>query len=907
MKLAKPKIVRPAKSGSPPRRATPARLRRAPKPFALEAMPSRTLLDLLPAGILQVDPHGHIVWANASSLEMLGVTLAQLRGLDLGYFQRHSRREDGSPTTPEDYTVSACLKTGLPQPARLLQIDRPDGATLWIRVSVVPLGGKDSVRPEGAMVCFDDITAHKRLEAALRESETMHRGLLDAMRAGVLQTSRSGEIVWANQIALEIIDRSRKQLPDDGGKRFLRSFCRADGQPLDAGNNPLAQCLATGEPQPTGLISLRRDDGAITWLDCTVWPVPGGKPGQSTGAMMAFVDITGRQQAEQALRESEQRFRQVADCNMVGIVFWQTDGRIYEANDAFLRMLGHTQEDVREGRINWREMTPPEHQTADEQCLREIAASGRCQPFEKEYFRRDGPRVAVMIGAALLADEKDRGVAFVLDITERRQTQQNLRESEARLRLLAEQMPAVLWTVDKNLRFTSSLGAGLSAIHLKPGQAVGMSLQEFFGTDDLQFPPIAAVLRALQGESLSYEMTWRERSYHVYVEPFHSAGSTIDGCIGLAFDITERKRIEAQLIFREKRLRALIENSSDGIELVDASGEILFESPSIQRLFGYFSPAMVGRSLFDFIHTEDHPALERCFVEVRRQHGAIIETRYRFRHRDGSWRWVEASLNNLIEEPGVLAIVINFRDITERQRSEEERNRLFHEIEQARFRLEQLSRRLVEVQEVERRNLARDLHDELGQQLTALKLLLESSPGLPPVQMLHRVQEAHSRANQLQGLVRNMSLDLRPTMLDDLGLVPALLWLFERRSGLSSFEVQFRHQNVEDMRFPPEIETAAYRIVQEALTNVARHSSASNAVVRLWASDDTLSVQIEDKGRGFDAEAALAVANSSGLSGMRERAGLLGGRLTIESSRGDGTTLTAELPLPSKSVKKELR
>jgi PAS domain S-box-containing protein len=468
-------------------------------------------------------------------------------------------------------------------------------------------------------------------------------------------------------------------------------------------------------------------------------------------------------------------------------------------------------------------------------------------------------------------------------------------------------MPAVLWTVDKKLHFTSSLGAGLAALHLKPGQAVGLSMQEFFGTDDPQFPPIAATLRALQGESLSYEMTWKERSYHVYVEPFHSSGTKIDGCIGLAFDITERKRIEAQLIFREKRLRALIENSSDGIELVDAAGEILFESPSIQRLFGYFSPAMVGRNLFEFIYAEDRPGLEQSFAKVRQRSGAIIETRYRFRHRDGTWRWVEGSLNNLLQEPGVMAIVINYRDITDRQRSEEERNRLFNEIEHARFRLEQLSRRLVEVQEIERRILARDLHDELGQQLTALKLLLESSPGLSPVQMAHHVQEAYARANQLQGLVRNMSLDLRPTMLDDLGLVPALLWLFERRSGLRSLEVQFRHQNVEDVRFPPEIETAAYRIVQEALTNVARHSGANDAIVRVWANEELLSVQIEDRGRGFDAEQALAVATSSGLSGMRERAGLLGGRLTIESTLGAGTTLTAELPLPKESAKKDLQ
>lgn len=863
----------------------------------LDDIPDRALLEVLPVGLLQISLAGRLTWANPSARDVLGVSSRKMDRLDLKYLLEHSRDEDGRTITSEGCLVTACLKSGQPQPARLMQILRPDGMSVWIQVSAVPLTEARGGMVSGVLVCFQDVTPHKRTEAALRESETMHRGLLETMRAAVLQVTHTGEITWANRNALDIIEPRTGQLSGNDGPDFFARLLDEEQKPLAPKTNPLARCLATGRPQPAKVLGIRRLDGSLIWTECAAWPMPGRRPDQPAGAVMAFFDITERRHAEIALRESEQRLRQLADCNMIGIFSWQVNGSICEANEAFLQMLGYTRDELRQGRINWREITPPEYRGMDERCLKEILTTGRCEPFEKEYFRRDGTRVAVTIGGAQLAGETDRGVAFVLDISERRKTEHHLRESDARLRLLADQMPAVLWTLDRNLRFTSSLGAGLTALHLKPGQVIGQTMQEFFDTNDPQAPPIATALRALQGESLSYEFTWRERSYQVHMEPFRSAGPEIDGCVGLAFDITERKRIEEQLIFREKRLRALIENSSDGIELVDDAGEILFESPSIHRLFGYFSAAMVGRNLFEFIHTDDRRSLEQCFAAVRKERRTIIETRYRFRHRDGTWRWVEASLNNLLDEPGVLAIVINFRDITDRQRSEEERNRLFNEIQESRYRLEQLSRRLVEVQETERRTLARDLHDELGQQLTALKLLLESSPGLPPAQMLHRVQEAHARTNQLQGLVRHMSLDLRPTMLDDLGLVPALLWLFDRRSGLSNLDIQLRHQSVEDVRFPPEIETAAYRIVQEAITNVARHAGVGAATVRLWASAETLSVQVEDKGRGFDAEAALAATTSSGLSGMRERAALLGGQLTLESTPGAGTTLTAELPI----------
>jgi signal transduction histidine kinase len=141
-----------------------------------------------------------------------------------------------------------------------------------------------------------------------------------------------------------------------------------------------------------------------------------------------------------------------------------------------------------------------------------------------------------------------------------------------------------------------------------------------------------------------------------------------------------------------------------------------------------------------------------------------------------------------------------------------------------------------------------------------------------------------------------MSLDLRPATLDHLGLLSALLWHIRQYGTQTQVRVEFKHSGLEGRRFPTEIETAAYRIVQEALTNVARHAETFDATVRVWADGHGLNLQIEDSGRGFDAEDALSADNTSGLAGMRERAHLLGGSFLIESSPGAGTRLTAEFP-----------
>lgn len=227
------------------------------------------------------------------------------------------------------------------------------------------------------------------------------------------------------------------------------------------------------------------------------------------------------------------------------------------------------------------------------------------------------------------------------------------------------------------------------------------------------------------------------------------------------------------------------------------------------------------------------------------------------------------------------------------RRRAEQRQIALQESEQ---RLRALSRRLVEIQESERRGIARELHDEIGQTLTGLKLSLDVCARGLGGSDLERVTDAQAIVGDLMSQVRQLSLDLRPTMLDDLGLLHALLWLFERYQAQTRIAVAFEHAGLGE-RFPPATETAAYRIVQEALTNVARHAAIDCVEISVRATGEAIVVEVQDRGAGFDPATVREAATTGGLSGIRERAELLGGRATVDSIPGRGTTILASLPL----------
>ena len=220
---------------------------------------------------------------------------------------------------------------------------------------------------------------------------------------------------------------------------------------------------------------------------------------------------------------------------------------------------------------------------------------------------------------------------------------------------------------------------------------------------------------------------------------------------------------------------------------------------------------------------------------------------------------------------------------------------LFEQVRDGRGRLQSLSRRIVEVQEDERRHLARELHDEIGQSLTGVKLALEMIARSVSDSVKGSLLKVEAMVDNLLAQVRVISLNLRPAMLDDLGLLPALLWHFENYSDLTGVRVDFKHKGL-GRRFRTGVETAAYRIIQEALTNVARHAGVKEAIVLVWIDDASLCLQIEDRGGGFEPASLRTAQASSGIVGMRERATSLGGKFRIESSPEDGTVVFVILP-----------
>jgi signal transduction histidine kinase len=227
---------------------------------------------------------------------------------------------------------------------------------------------------------------------------------------------------------------------------------------------------------------------------------------------------------------------------------------------------------------------------------------------------------------------------------------------------------------------------------------------------------------------------------------------------------------------------------------------------------------------------------------------------------------------------------------------------LFEQVRAGRERQRKLAKSLVDVQETERRHIAKELHDHLGQLLTGLQFMLETTKNQSSGKQRASLEEVQNSVTDIIGQVREMSLNLRPSMLDDMGLIPTLLWHIDRYTKQTQIRVNFRYDEI-PQRLPLEIETAAYRIIQESLTNVARYAQVNEVFVGLVRQDNTLWVEVLDEGKGFDLSAGLD-GLGSGIGGMRERASLLGGYLVVESFLNQGTQIVAALPVTGQPLER---
>jgi len=332
------------------------------------------------------------------------------------------------------------------------------------------------------------------------------------------------------------------------------------------------------------------------------------------------------------------------------------------------------------------------------------------------------------------------------------------------------------------------------------------------------------------------------------------------------------------------RYRMLFESSPLPMWVLDDQTlRFLAVNDAAVRLYGYTREEFLAMTALDI--DKEISAVSRGVFHHRKKGGEPVDV-------DG--------VGHLVSWRGRPARLVFISDITERQRTQQALERLNRELEHSHERLRGLSRKLLEVQEEERGRLARDLHDDIGQALTALKIQLESLPRPGAEAALRtRIDECVETTRHTLERVRQLSLSLRPPQLDDLGLAAALRSHLDRQARVAGLASHFDSLEA-PQEIAPETETACFRVAQEAINNVLRHARARNLWLRLSMAGGRLALSVRDDGRGFDVESVRRrdrVAASLGLVGMEERTALVGGSFELRSTLGQGTVMLATFPL----------
>ena len=513
-----------------------------------------------------------------------------------------------------------------------------------------------------------------------------------------------------------------------------------------------------------------------------------------------------------------------------------------------------------------------------------------------------------MTGTLLEIDEGRQGRLVMItmrDITRRKQAQAALRESEERLTLAFAGAQEGVWdwnletgAVVYSARWKQMLGYAEDDSEIEPHIS---AWERLLHPDDR--PRAHQVNASVARGARTYEGEFRLRHKEGHYVNVLSRGFPVrrdpDGpvvrIVGTHFDLTERKQSESQLRESEERLQLAFAGAQEGVWDWNLETGAVVYSARWKQMLGYaeddseIEPHI--RSWEHLLHPDDHAQASQVNESVRRG-GRTYEGEFRLRHKEGHYIHVLSRGFPVRREPGgpVVRIVGTHFDLTERKRVEAERART------------DLLARLVFAQEDERRRIAREMHDQFGEQLTtlALRIAVLKEACKDREDLRAQAEGLEAVAKQLDRDVDLLVWELRPTALDDLGLRAALANYVQDWSQRVGISAELHSSGLLDDRLASEAETTLYRIAQEALTNVARHSGAGSVDIILERRPDHVLLIVEDNGAGFDSTAASdagASGSGFGLLGMQERAALVGATLQIESSKGKGTTVLLRMPV----------
>jgi len=741
----------------------------------------------------------------------------------------------------------------------------------WFEVTVDPIPDEAGV-PIGAVHRIADITLLKKSQEALKESEAHFRQLFDCC-ADAIFLHDQGRIIEVNEQACRSLGYSREEL------------LRLNVTDIEAEVDwPEIQRIFRQGASNIFIGRHRRKDGTTFPVEIrgSVFPTH-GRPLRLASAR----DISLQSQAERAIRESEELYRSLFENMLNGFAYCKMlfengqpkDFIHLEVNHAFETLTGL--KNIVGEKVS--EAIPGLLETNPEilEIFGRVALTGKPEKFE--IFIE---ALKIWCSCSVYSPAKEYFVTIFDVITERKLAEAALRESRETMRVLLDATPAGVCLLDPQ-------GIILAA-NKELAQRLGITIKKLVGTSLFDYlSPDVALTRQIRMEQiqrnlqpLRFEDTNDGVIFDVHVHPILSTTGELAGLAVLSVDITARKQAEETLAQQSQFLQLLIDTIPTPVFYKDAQGRFLGCNRAYEDFHGLSRDQILGKTVDWLFPPERAAELQQMDLMLLSTSGVQSYESSTLRC-DGELRNIIINKASFRQTDGAVSGLIGvITDVTE--------------LKQAQQQLRALAARLAEIEELERQHLARELHDEVGQGLTALGLNLTLLKTQMPQEitgpLLTRLTDSVGLVEKIGETIRNIMAELRPPVLDDYGLLSALRWYgaeFSQRTGIG-VEVQGKEANP---RLARPVELALFRIAQEALNNVAKHAEASKVVLNEEIVKDNVRLSIADDGIGFD---QVRVGQPEGryrwgLMNMSERAAAAGGSCHIESSPGHGTRVVVEV------------
>jgi PAS domain S-box-containing protein len=472
-----------------------------------------------------------------------------------------------------------------------------------------------------------------------------------------------------------------------------------------------------------------------------------------------------------------------------------------------------------------------------------------------------------------------------------------LTEITATLHAVVENLDGFIWTIDKNRQYLvlnshfRKKVKELSGAEIKPGSHVVDFTSLLNATPQLDWEKLyqTGFNGIPQQFVCEFLIENKPAFFEISVTPIQEDGK-ITALTCFVNDVTERKKTEQALQQSELKFRSLIENSTDIITMANADGNFFYGSPSAKKILGYDEQDYMGRHVCSFIHPDSLTATVELLQKMVKYPDQLFTIDLKVFHKDGSVRWVQGLASNMLQVPGVNALVGNFRDITERKNSEDEKIRLERQLSEEKVqRQREITKAAIDAQEKERETLGRELHDNITQILSTARLCLSCAKDNPAQQadMLQRSQDNITTAIEE---IRRLSRSMIETFHREVGLKLSVHDLIENISLARNCDITLDYSVPDEQQLDDKLKTTIFRIVQEQLNNIIKHAEATVIKIAIVQDDNQLQVTIEDNGKGFD---TTAKRKGIGITNMITRAELFNGRAKIEAAPGKGCRMQA--------------